>query len=178
MRNFSSSCLSWAGRQAETACSSWIRHLGKGAAQILVDQLNRILDEPTLWNISSRESALQSFDPKIVAAFYDPLLPATFDPWTTREEVIPLPGGKDSSDGYARVLFVGTTGAGKTTIVRQLLGTDPEKERFPSISAAKTTICDIEIIMDIAPFKAVVAFIPRDRVRQYIAECVLAAYHH
>jgi hypothetical protein len=70
---------------------------------------------------------------------------------------------------------VGTTGAGKTTIVRQLLGTDPERERFPSISAAKTTICDIEIVLDEGPLRAVITFIPRDRVRQYISECVLAA---
>jgi len=147
----------------------------KDQAQILVDQLNQILGDPTLWNLSSRENAAKRYDEKIVAAFYDPMLPTTFDPWTIREEVIPLPGGTDSSDGYARVLFVGTTGAGKTTIVRQLLGTDPERERFPSISAAKTTICDIEIVLDEGPMRAVVTFIPRDRVRQYISECVLAA---
>lgn len=147
----------------------------KDKAQILVDQLNQILAEPSLWNLASRESAAQNFDPKIVAAFYDPMLPSIFNPWSYRDEVIPLPGGQDSSDGYARVLFVGTTGAGKTTIVRQLLGTDPERERFPSISAAKTTISDIEIVLYDGPFKAVVTFIPRDRVRQYIAECVLSA---
>lgn len=144
-------------------------------AQFFVDQLNEILDEPALWNPSSREAAAQRFDAKIVGAFYDPMLPTSFDPWAAREEAIPLPGGKDSSDGYARVLFVGTTGAGKTTIVRQLLGTDPDRERFPSISAAKTTTCDIEIILDEGLLRAVVTFIPRDRVRQYIAECVLAA---
>ena len=58
------------------------------------------------------------------------------DSWDIRNNEIPLPGGNNSSDGYSRVLFVGTTGAGKTTIVRQLLGTDPDTERFPSISAA------------------------------------------
>ena len=147
----------------------------KEQAQLLVDQLNQILAEPALWNLASRELALQRSDAKIVGAFYDPMVPASFDPWATREEVIPLPGGKDPSDGYTRVLFVGTTGAGKTTIVRQLLGTDPDSERFPSISAAKTTICDIEIVLDEGPLRAVVTFIPRDRVRQYIAECVLAA---
>ncbi|NLW36816.1 MAG: hypothetical protein GXY80_15270 [Syntrophorhabdus aromaticivorans] len=147
----------------------------KEQAQALVDQLNEILSDPTLWNLSSREAVSKNYDEKIVAAFYDPMLPAAFDPWSIREEVIPLPGGKDPSDGYARVLFVGTTGSGKTTIVRQLLGTDPERERFPSISAAKTTICDIEIVLDEGPLRAVVTFIPRDRVRQYISECVLSA---
>ncbi|MFZ5452121.1 MAG: hypothetical protein ACOZF2_09675 [Thermodesulfobacteriota bacterium] len=144
-------------------------------AQVLVDQLNQILGDQALWNLASREAASQKFDPRIVAAFYDSMLPSTYEPWAIRDEVMPLPGGKEPSDGYARVLFVGTTGAGKTTIVRQLLGTDPEHERFPSISAAKTTTCDIEIILEEGPFRAVVTFIPRDRVRQYIAECVLAA---
>lgn len=144
-------------------------------AQVLVNQLNQILADPALWNLASREAASQNFDQRIVGAFYDPMLPSTYDPWTIRDEVIPLPGGQGSSDGYARVLFVGTTGGGKTTIVRQLLGTDPEAERFPSISAAKTTISDIELILQDGPLRAVVTFIPRDRIRQYIAECVLAA---
>ncbi|MBK7406127.1 MAG: hypothetical protein IPJ41_16360 [Phycisphaerales bacterium] len=71
--------------------------------------------------------------------------------------------------------MIGTTGAGKTTIVRQLLGTDPDSERFPSTSAAKTTICDIEIILRHGTFEVVVAFMPKDQVRQYIADCVSSA---
>lgn len=144
-------------------------------AQRLVDQLNEILDDPAMWNIASREQAESKYDAKVVAAFYDHLQPESYDPWALRDEVVPLPGGDEDDDGFARVQFVGTTGAGKTTIVRQLLGTDPERERFPSISAARTTICDIEIILRSGDFEAVVTFVPRDRVRQYIAECVLAA---
>lgn len=125
--------------------------------------------------MASRDAVTQRFNPKIVAAFYDPMLPSNYDPWAIREQDIPLPGGKDSSDGYARVFFVGTYGAGKTTVVRQLLGTDPEHERFPSTSASKTTICDIEVVLEEGPMRAVVIFIPRDRVRQYIAECIHAA---
>jgi len=66
----------------------------KEQAQTLVDQLNQILADPALWNLSSRETASKSFDEKIVAAFYDPMLPAAFDPWSIREEFIPLPGEK------------------------------------------------------------------------------------
>jgi hypothetical protein len=40
-----------------------------------------------------------------------------------------LPG---ADSGYRRVLLLGTTGAGKTTVIRQFLGTDPLKDRFPS----------------------------------------------
>lgn len=147
----------------------------QGQAQQLVDQLNEILDDPTMWTLGSRERAGARFDTRIVAAFFDPMQPEGHDPWAVRDGAIPLPGGKDADDGYARVQFVGTTGAGKTTVVRQLLGTDPDQERFPSISAAKTTICDIEIVMQPGNFDAVVTFIPRDRVRQYIEECVSAA---
>lgn len=138
----------------------------------LVEQLNQILADPGWWSPAARERADRAFAPQIVAAFYDYLTPEPTDAWASRERVIPLPG---ASDGYARLLLVGTTGSGKTTINRQLLGTDPDTERFPSTSAAKTTICDIEIVMRPGPFQAVVAFMPKDQVRQYIADCVSAA---
>jgi hypothetical protein len=141
-------------------------------AQRLVDQLNEILDDKTLWNPAAREIATIRFDKQIVAAFYDYLEPNSYDPWSDREKIIPLP---NADDGYAKIQLVGTTGAGKTTLVRQLLGTDPNTERFPSTSAAKTTICDIELVLADGPFKAAVSFIPKDQVRQFIADCVAAA---
>jgi hypothetical protein len=144
-------------------------------AQALVDQLNLLIDDAAMHTPASRERASVSFDPVVVSAFFDPLQPDSHDGWAIRDETMPLPGGKDSNDGYARAQFIGTTGAGKTTVVRQVIGTDPQSERFPSISAAKTTICDIEVILRPGDFEAVVTFIPRDRVRQYIVECVLAA---
>jgi len=145
------------------------------SAQALVDQLNLLIDDPAMHTPVSRERAAVSFDPVVVSAFFDSLQPDSHDGWTIRDEAMPLPGGKDANDGYARVQFIGTTGAGKTTVVRQVIGTDPKSERFPSVSAAKTTICDIEAILRPGDFEAVVTFIPRDRVRQDIAECVLAA---
>lgn len=144
-------------------------------AQALVDQLNQLIGDPAMHAPASRERASASFDPVVVSAFFDPLQPDSHDGWAIRDETMPLPGGKESGDGYARAQFIGTTGAGKTTVVRQIIGTDPQSERFPSISAAKTTICDIEAILRPGDFEAVVTFIPRDRVRQYISECVLAA---
>ncbi|TMC16104.1 MAG: hypothetical protein E6J34_20480, partial [Chloroflexi bacterium] len=106
-----------------------------------------------------------------MSAFYDHLTPVEHDFWTLRERSIPLP---TTENGYTRVLLIGTTGAGKTTLVRQLLGTDP-LERFPSTSAAKTTTCDLEIVCAEGPFKAVVTFLPKDRVQMYVEECVVAA---
>jgi len=94
------------------------------------------------------------------------------DFWGGRERIIPL---STLDDNYTRVLFVGTTGAGKTTVVRQILGTDPRTERFPSTSAAKTTISDLEIMVAASPFRAVVSFLPKNWVQTYIEECVVAA---
>lgn len=141
-------------------------------AQGLVDELNEILCDPSYWTPASREKAEARFNPRIVAAFYDCLKAEEHCASELREEFLPLPG-KDI--GYTTVQLVGTTGAGKTTLVRQLLGTHPKKERFPSTSAAKTTVCDLELITASDDFRAVVTFLPRDRVRQYIMECVVAA---
>lgn len=86
-----------------------------------------------------------------------------------REEVIPLP--PSDPEGYRHVLLLGTTGAGKTTLVRQLIGT----ERFPSTSTAKTTIHDTEIVLDDGRWRAVVTFVPSREVRGALGDCVVAA---
>ena len=90
-----------------------------------------------------------------------------------REEFIPLPASEP--DGFRHVLFVGTTGAGKTTLVRQLIGTHPATERFPSTSTAKCTIHDTEIILSQAPWRAVVTFVSSDQARGHLSECISAA---
>ena len=107
------------------------------------------------------------------AAFFDKMMPEETDFTALREAAIPLP--ESGPDGYRRVLFLGTTGAGKTTLVRQLIGTDPLKERFPSTSTAKTTIHDTEIVLAEADWRAVVTFASSDEVREYLNECISAA---
>ena len=141
-------------------------------AATLVAQLNELLSDRGFWNLGARTRAAVKFNEIIVAAFYDQLSPEQRDGWAERERILPLPS-KD--DGYAKVQFIGTTGAGKTTVVRQLLGTDPVDERFPSTSAAKTTICDLEIILGGETFEGAVSFIPREQARHFIMECVSAA---
>ncbi len=109
----------------------------RAEAERLKDQMNDLLSDKALWNPAAQERAKGLYDRRVVGAFYDNLTPIEQDFWGVRERIIPL---STLDDNYTRVLFVGTTGAGKTTIVRQLLGTDPRTERFPSTSAAKTTI--------------------------------------
>lgn len=142
-------------------------------AERLRDQLNDILADPRYHDPAARAEAERRFDSRIVDIFFHKLAPEELDFAELREEAIPLPPSEP--DGYQRVLFLGTTGAGKTTLVRQLIGTDPATERFPSTSTAKTTIHDTEIVLDNGPWRAVVTFFSSDEVREYLAECISMA---
>jgi ATPase subunit of ABC transporter with duplicated ATPase domains len=149
-------------------------------AKDLVRQMNELLADTHFHNIAARAEAERRFDKRVVEIFFYKMLPEETDYRTIRNEFIRLPDSK--KDGHRRVLLLGTTGAGKTTLARQLIGTDPETERFPSTSTAKTTIHDIEIVSAPAPWKAIVTFASIEEVREYLTECVsaavLAAWRH
>lgn len=142
-------------------------------ADRLVSELNHLLRTPELWESSSRASASSQYDKRIVDIFYDGLEATRINFAELRDQLLPLPG---SADGYRKVLTLGTTGAGKTTMVRQILGTNPKTERFPSTSTAKTTVADTEIITTGDRFfKAAITFVPRDEVIDLLTENVSAA---
>ena len=142
-------------------------------AEQLRDQLNELLADPRYHDSAARADAERRFDQLVVDIFFDKLVPEELDFIALRESVIPLPPSE--ADGYRRVLFLGTTGAGKTTLVRQLIGTDPYTERFPSTSTAKTTIHDTEIMLSEGPWRAVATFVSGEEAREYLTECVSAA---
>ena len=122
--------------------------------------------------LAARAEAERRFDFRRVDIFFDKMVPEETDFAALRDAVIPLP----TRTGWdRRALFIGTTGAGKTTLVRQLIGTDPTKERFPSTSTAKTTIHDTEIVLAEGNWRAVATFAPSDEVREYLNECISAA---
>jgi hypothetical protein len=73
------------------------------------------------------------------------------------------------------VLFVGTTGAGKTSLLRHLIGSDPDEDRFPSTAPAKTTIADIEVIQTEGDFDAAVTFFTEFQTQANIEECIIDA---
>ncbi len=142
------------------------------AAQ-LIAELNEILQRPELWEPAARVGLAARFDERVLDVFYDGMEPSTHDPEALRNDILPLP---DQEAGYRSVLMLGTTGAGKTTLVRQLLGTDPDRERFPSTSTAKTTVADTELIFHTdSMFRAVVTFVGRDEVIDYLTECTSEA---
>jgi hypothetical protein len=135
--------------------------------------MNEILSDRALWEPSARASAEKRFDAKVVEIFYHDIVPQPLDSVELRNSIILLPSSRDS--GYRTIQLLGTTGSGKTTWTRQMIGTDPRSERFPSTSTAKTTVADTEIILDNGPYRAVVTFLPRDMVRDHVEECLLAA---
>lgn len=141
-------------------------------ADRLVAQMNELLADESWWNASRYGDALQAFSPVVVDAFYDGLQASVANSMGLRDSVIPLPG---RTDGYARVLFVGTTGAGKTSLLRHLIGSHPDKDRFPSTSTAKTTVSDIEVIPDDGSFRAAVTFFSEHAIRANVEDCVIAA---
>ena len=143
-----------------------------GEADRRIEQLNRLLSDQTYWSPTARARAEREVDVEVVRAFYDGLDIEVVDGWKSRDGVIELP---NKTDGYTRVLVLGSTGAGKTTFVRQLIGSDPIRDRFPSTATAKTTTAAIEVVMDEGPYRAVVSFWPQEWVRGQIEECAVAA---
>jgi hypothetical protein len=141
-------------------------------ADVLIAQMNELLSDEKWWAVARRAEATNSFDPRIVDAFYDDVEPAHTDTRALRDSLLPMPGRED---GYSRMLLVGTTGAGKTSLVRQLIGTDPEEDRFPSTSTAKTTIAETEVIIATGAYRAAVTFFPEADTRAGIEECIFNA---
>lgn len=144
-----------------------------GEAERLCAQLNEVLADPRYHSPAARADAERRFDSMVVDIFFDKIAPEPLDVVAIRDEALPLP--ETSPEGYRRVLLLGATGTGKTTLVRQLIGTDPAKERFPSTSTAKTTVHDSEIVLDRGPWRAVVTFYTADEVRDHLSECISAA---
>ena len=144
----------------------------EGRADVLVAQMNALLGDETWWNANRRKEAEAEFDKVIVDAFYDDIQAGQADSRVLRDGHIVLPG---ATDGYARVLFVGTTGAGKTSLLRHLIGSDPDRDRFPSTSTAKTTVSDIEVIPAEGPYRAIVTFFTEFLIQANIEDCLLNA---
>ena len=141
-------------------------------ADQLVAEMNTLLTDRTWWNANRRADAERSFSKPVVDAFYGEIQAGREDPEALREELITLP---NADDGYSRVLFVGTTGAGKTSLLRQLINSDPEEDRFPSTAPAKTTIADIEIVQSEGPYQAVVTFFSEFQIQASVEECITDA---
>ncbi len=145
----------------------------RSEAEALVSQMNELLSNVAYWDVSAKPAAEQHFDSRLVEIFFYRIAPEEIDFEAVREQYIPLPTAE--TDDYRRVLLLGTTGAGKTTLVRQLIGTEPNKERFPSTSTARTTVADMEFVLTKGDYRGIVTFHQRDEVREALEDCVSSA---
>lgn len=149
--------------------------LDEREADEIVEDLNKILSDEKYWYISEIKNADKVFHKKAVEIFYSYMEETIInDSWLVREEYLALP---NKEDGYCRVLLQGATGSGKTTIIRQLIGTKPEEISFPAISSSRTTICDTEFIFSEHEMaKAIVTFNTQSQTIKLIEECVIEGF--
>lgn len=141
-------------------------------AELLEQQLNQLLANEALWSLGARSEAAKLYEPEVIEIFYSEIEPRSTDARSLRDKLLPLP---TEEDGYARVALIGVPGAGKTTLVRQLMGTHPESERFPSTSVNRTTTFPTEVVLGTGPYEAAVTFMSEHETRFEIEECVSAA---
>ena len=143
------------------------------AAERLVAELNGLLADPTLHSPAARAKAEEIFkDPRIVEIFYDGIEPKRENYRDLRNDHLPFP---PREDGYPRILLIGVPGAGKTTLVRQLIGSHPVRDRFPSTSVNRTTTFETEIIAGATEFSAAVTFMSEEETDFEIRQSVSAA---
>ena len=141
-------------------------------ARFLVNQLNELLSNDALWSIGARAEAEKIYEPEVVEIFYSEIDPRASDARPVRDKLLPFPS-KD--EGFAKVVMLGVPGAGKTTLVRQLIGTHPKRESFPPTSLNRTTTFPTEIILRPGNFEAVATFMSEAEVRFELEECVSSA---
>ena len=144
----------------------------RNRADLLVSQLNELLANSALWSLGARGEAEKRYEPEVIEIFYGEIEPRALDARPLRDKLLPLPA---PNEGYAKVLLLGVPGAGKTTLVRQLIGTHPKKEAFPSTSLNRTTTFPTEVILHPGHFEAVVTFMSEHEARFEVEECVSAA---
>ena len=148
----------------------------RSAAEALVEELNRLLADPALHSPAARIKAKALFDPRVVEIFYEGIEPRKQNYRALRDKHLPFP---PREDGYPRVLLLGVPGAGKTTLVRQLIGSHPDDDRFPSTSVNRTTTCETEVIVGPKEFAAAVTFMSEEEadfeIQQSVSGAVLRA---
>lgn len=143
-------------------------------AERLVGQLNELLRDESLWSLGARPTAEgRGLDDRVIDIFYGEMEPLARSAKALRDQVLPLP---DRESGSARQLLVGVPGAGKTSLIRQLMGSHPERDAFPPTSVNRTTTFPAEIIFRAGDeYAAVVTFLSEHETRFEIEEAVSAA---
>lgn len=88
-----------------------------------------------------------------------------------RDTKIPFP------DTHTKVLLLGSTGVGKTTLLKKMLGVTNTKSSFLADSSSRTTLANTEIVTTDfeSPFQAIVTFFKEDEIKDIIQTAIIAA---
>jgi hypothetical protein len=141
-------------------------------ALALVDLLNQLLRNETLWSSAGKIEATRLYGDKVAEIFYGGIEPSGTSAFDL-DDFLPLPS---TAEGYSKVLLIGVPGAGKTTLIRQLLGTNPKTERFPATSINRTTTFLTELVLrEHGNFNCAVTFMSEYEARFEVEEALTAA---
>lgn len=143
----------------------------RAEAEQIVADLETLLQTADQWNASRYQEALAQFHPRAVTLFFtgDPsLAPSEPEPWDLREGLLPFP---EEQEDYRRLLLVGTTGAGKTSLLRQCLGlTHPD---FPATDTSRTTTFALEAVCDPdANPQGVISLVSQTELSKLLFACI------
>jgi hypothetical protein len=145
----------------------------RAAADRLVADLNRLLADPSFHSPAARSKAEAAFnDPRVIEIFYEGIEPKIENYRALRDEHLPL---KSRADGYPCILLLGVPGAGKTTLVRQFIGSRPGRAGFPATSINRTTTFETEIMAGPKDFSAAVTFMSEEETDFEVRQCVSSA---
>ncbi len=144
-------------------------------ARVLQRQLDELLALAETPSLPTRGHAIaqQNYDRVVIDAFYDCITPQPLDYLGLRERAMPLPPKEGKRGPIPRVLVVGATAVGKSRFIQHILQTTTYN--FPMRGAGRTTVADIEIIVDDVDFSAVITFFTENEVRETVKENILEA---
>lgn len=145
----------------------------RAAAEKVAAELNKLLADPTLHSPAARAKAETIFtDLRVIDIFYGGIELKNENFRELRNDHVPFP---TQEAGYPRILLLGMPGAGKTTLVRQLIGAHPGRDEFPSTSVNRTTTFETEVIAGLKDFAAAVTFMSEEEADFEIRQSVSAA---
>lgn len=139
-------------------------------AQQVLNDVNKLLSNNYFWSLECYEESQKEYHYKAVEIFYGPmeyeLIESSYE---QRGKIITIPLSNP------KVMLLGATGVGKTSIIRQLIGTEPNDISFPAVSASRTTTCDTEYIFAPGDWGSVVTFLSQVEVIQLVSESIFEA---
>lgn len=141
-------------------------------AKKIVEELNWLLSN---YQIATTEiSRSKGFEEKTIDCFFGPILKKQIKSKSDLldSKIISHIGSKE----HVTIAAIGPTGSGKTSLIRNLIGTNPSNISFPAVSSNRTTTARIEYIFDSCEqARAAVVFASEPQIEQYIKENIIAA---